>query len=251
MKAVWLSANKLGLALLKEAIKTASFELTAIITLREGAKTVTYDGVPTKQWRAFGVQVFEIEELNREVYLIKKLAPELIIMCGWRQILNDEILRLPEKGVIGFHPTLLPFGRGPAPIINSILKGVRESGLTMFYVDAGLDDGDIIAREEFEIGEDDHAGDVYNKVIKAGKKIVNRYLPLIIAGKAPRTAQDATKAVIFEKPKLENNRIELEKESIDEIYTKIKALSRPYKGAYIERNGKKLIFWKAELREGE
>ncbi|MFA4884209.1 MAG: formyltransferase family protein [Candidatus Margulisiibacteriota bacterium] len=247
MKTVWLSANKLGLELLKEAIKVKGFDLNAVITLDQTAATIMYDGVPAKSWQNFGVKVHQVSEINKEKALLKELAPDLVVMCGWRQVVDGEVLKIPPRGVIGFHPTLLPFGRGPAPIINSILTGVRESGLTMFYPGTGLDDGDIIAQEKFKIGEVDDAATVYKKVIRAGKKIIRQYLPLIIAGQASRTPQDGREAVVFKKPKLADNRIDLEKESLNDIYAKIKALSKPYKGAYLEKDGKKLIIWQAEL----
>ena len=247
MNVIWLSANRLGYELLKETISHKIVDKINIITLSDRSKTVMYDSISKKMWHQFGIKVFEIEKINDENNLINKINPDLIIMCGWRQVISKNILYIPPKGFIGFHPTLLPVGRGPAPIINSILHGFKESGLTMFYVNEHLDSGDIIAQERFRISDTDHAEDVYNKVIKAGKKLISNYLPLVVGDKAPRVKQDHSKAVVFNKPMLKNNRISLEKESADRIYKKIKALSKPYLGAYIIKDGKKLIIWKAEL----
>ena len=249
MNIIWLSANKLGYELLKEAIKLENVNIEAIITLNDRSKTIMYDKIRKEKWHEFGIDVYEVERLNEEKDLIKKLLPDLVIMCGWRQVIDKDILNIPKKGFVGFHPTLLPIGRGPAPIINSILQGFKESGVTMFYVSDGLDNGDIICQEKFVIEETDHAEDVYNKVIDAGKKLIRIYLPLVIQGKAQRTPQDDSIATVFKKPNLKNNKINLEKESIGDIYKKIKALSKPYRGAYLEKDGKKLIIWRAELAE--
>src|SRR3989338_7466818 len=153
MNVIWLSANKLGYELLKEAVKIKEVNIMGIVTLDKDASTVMYDAVPEKVWRQF---------------------------------VDKEIINLPKEGFIGFHPTLLPIGRGPAPIINTLLNEFKESGLTMFYVTEGLDNGDIIGQEKFVIYEEDHAQEVYNKVILAGRKLIQKYLPLLIKGKAQR-----------------------------------------------------------------
>jgi len=248
MKIVWLSANRLGYELLKEAL-AMPIPITALVTLGEEAKTVMYDGMEINKWHELGLPVHEINIINEEEGLLRSLAPDLIIMCGWRQIVGKEILALPTQGFVGFHPTLLPRGRGPAPLINSILQGFTESGLTMFYVTEGLDNGDLIGQEKFVINDNDHVADVYEKVIIAGRKLIRQYLPLLIAGKAPRTPQDESKSFVFPKRTLKDNEINLEKESPEEIFRKIKALSHPYKGAYLRLGGKKLIIWRAELKE--
>ncbi|MBS3121393.1 methionyl-tRNA formyltransferase [Candidatus Woesearchaeota archaeon] len=249
MNVIWLSANKLGYELLKEAVKIKEVNIMGIVTLDKDASTVMYDAVPEKVWSQFGIPIHKIKRLNEEKELITKLSPDLIIMCGWRQIVDKEIINLPKEGFIGFHPTLLPIGRGPAPIINTLLNEFKESGLTMFYVTEGLDNGDIIGQEKFVIYEEDHAQEVYNKVILAGRKLIQKYLPLLIKGKAQRNLQDESKATFFEKLSLKDNEIDLNKESLEIIYKKIRAFSKPYKGAYIKRNGKKLIIWSAELIE--
>ena len=249
LKIIWLSANKFGYELLKESVKIKDVEIENIITLSDKSKTVMYDGIPRNKWYNFKINVIEIENINDEVELLQNLSPDIIIMCGWRQVLKKEILDIPRYGMVGFHPTLLPFGRGPSPIINSILNGVRQTGVTMFYVSEGKDDGDIIGQEKFIITNKDHADDVYNKVIKSGKKLIRSYLPMLLKGSAPRIPQEESKATFFPKLSLENNRIDFKNETIEEIYKKIRALSKPYNGAYLEKNGKRLVIWKAELAE--
>lgn len=249
MGIVWLSANKFGYELLKEAVKIKGVKVELIITLSDKATTVMYDGVERDKWNEFGIEVRETKNINNELEFLKKQAPELIVICGWRQIIDKGILKIPKKGVVGFHPTLLPIGRGPAPLINSILQGFTKSGITMFYVGDGLDDGDIIGQKRFVINDYDHASEVYEKMIESGKTLIKKYLHDVIKGQAPRKEQDESKATMFSKPSLKDNKINFEMDSIDKMYRKIKALSKPYKGAYIEKDGKKLIFWRAELIE--
>ncbi len=246
MKIVWLSANMLGYEVLKESVKSGL--ITAIITLKNEAKTVMYDGINNHYWHSFGIPVYEIKNINEEKELLEKLSPDYVMVCGWRQIISKDILQLQKMKFIGFHPTPLPEGRGPAPIINTILKGMRESALTLFYMTEGLDDGDIIFQKRFDIAETDHAMDVYKKIISIGKENIMNILEGLRNNSLIEKKQDASKASTFQKPSLKDNKIDAGQESIEDIYRKIKALSKPYRGAYIEQDGKKLIIWRAELR---
>lgn len=250
MKIAWLSANKFGYEVLKEVLESG-ISVSDLITLSEDSRTIMYDGIETNLWKELceinKLDIHFIGRINEEKNLLRTINPDIVIMCGWRQIIDSEILNIPKIAFVGFHPTLLPIGRGPAPIINTILNDFKESGLTMFYVSEGLDDGDIIGQEKFFIDESDHANDVYEKIITAGKKLVKIYLPMLISGNAPRVKQDETKSTVFRKLTLKDNKINLKEESIEQIFRKIKALSKPYKGAYIEKDGKKLRIWRAQI----
>lgn len=246
-KVVWLSANVLGYELLKEAKKCLDIDISAIITLSDESETVMYDSIAKERWEEFSVPTFEIIHINNEKSLIEKINPDLIIMCGWRQIISDEILSIPKMGIVGFHPSLLPMGRGPAPLINSILEGFSESGLSMYYISNGIDDGDIIGQEKFQIMSDDYASDLYEKCITVGKKLISKYLIQLVNGNAPRIQQDKNKVTYFKKRGIMDNEIFLERDSPEVIYRKIRAFSKPYLGAFIRIEKKKIVIWKADL----
>ncbi|MBF0385935.1 MAG: hypothetical protein HQL27_08710, partial [Candidatus Omnitrophica bacterium] len=180
MKIVWLSANLFGFEVLKEVLAKTKLNVSCVITLSPRSKIVMYDGIKNSLWDTLGVKIIRVERLKFD--LLKNINPDLVVMCGWRQKIDKETLRIPHKGFIGFHPTLLPFGRGPAPIINCIKLGIKKGGVTMFYPSCELDDGDIIGQEKFDILESDYAFDVYEKVVAAGKKLAVKYLPKVIKG---------------------------------------------------------------------
>lgn len=244
-----MSANLFGYELLHEAIKIKGFEISVIFTLSSSSPTKMYDSADSSKWYEFGVPVHEITDINKELDLIRSYSPEIIMMCGWRQIIKKNLLDLPKKGMIGFHPTLLPKGRGPAPIINTILEGFEKSGVTMYYISEGLDNGDIIGQEGFPVGPDDYAQDIYNKVTQSGKQLIRTYIPLLVRGDAPRIPQDNHNATYLPKRTMADNKIDFKGDSIDVIYRKIRAFSKPYNGAFIIRNNKKLIIWNAEISE--
>lgn len=245
MDVIWLSANQFGCELLKQALELHEIRVIRLVTLAEGSKTRMYDGVNPSTWRAFNIPVIETTRIDAEVERLNELAPDLIVMAGWRQILPTAILRIPKRGVVSFHPTLLPKGRGPAPIINSILEGYQDSGVTMFYVDGGVDTGDIIDQERFTIGAEDYASDLYARVIAAGRQLVSRNLPLIALGHAPRTPQDESQATHFAARSLSDNEIH-STDSHDLKCRKVRALSRPYAGAFLVDGAQQRTIWKVE-----
>jgi methionyl-tRNA formyltransferase len=247
---IWLSANMFGYELLKEVLKKGEVEISAIVTLSSDSKVKMYDGIPPAKWHELGIKVYEIADIKQERKMLESLKPDFVVMAGWRQIIPKEILEIPKKGFIGFHPTLLPKARGPAPIINTILSGVKESGVTMFYVSEGLDDGDIIAQAKFAVDENDYAGDVYEKVIEGAKRLAS-YFPLLASDQAPRIPQQESEATVSPKRTLKENEINLETESPEMMLRKIRALSKPYNGAFIKTHNKKLVIWEAELQDEE
>ncbi|EKD89926.1 MAG: hypothetical protein ACD_32C00113G0035, partial [uncultured bacterium] len=88
MKTIWLSANLLGYELLKEAISLNEVEIGAVITLSRDSKTKMYDGIGIDEWKKLGIPVFGISRADESIDLMTKLAPDLIVMCGWRQIVS-------------------------------------------------------------------------------------------------------------------------------------------------------------------
>jgi methionyl-tRNA formyltransferase len=247
MSYIWLSANKLGYELLKKAIDI-HLPPKAIVTLGKGSSTRMYDGMEYNEWCKFDIPVWGIDRINDTLPLIKDLTPSFVIACGWRQIIGKHILDFPENGVIGFHPTLLPKGRGPAPIINTILTNFPHSGLTMFYMNEGVDDGDIIGQVGFEVEEDDFADDVYRKVIVAGLELVETFLPRLFTGTAPRIPQNHSEATVFPQRTVQDNEIDPVTDTVETMYRKIRAFSDPYLGAFLKKGKFKLVIKKNEIK---
>lgn len=255
MKVIWVSANRFGYELLKEVIALRGINIQAIITLAPTSPIKMHDHVTNpsfpqlqyiKPWGRFKIPVIEVERIHDSVDHLKRLKPDIMFVAGWREKIDKEILDIPKKGTVGFHPTLLPYGRGPAPIINSILNGIKKSGVTMFYFSEGIDEGDIIGQEEFQIESGDYVLDVYRKVIRAGKELMYKFVPKLIAGTAPRIKQSGD-VVIFPKLPSDFNIINLN-DNIELTARKIRALSHPYSGAYLEIGDKRLIIWSAEVQ---
>ncbi len=245
---IWLAANRFGFELLKQAHTITPGSFSAIITLDEQSTTKMYDGVEYDAWNEFSLPVHRVMGCDDIRRLVRSLEPDFLFVCGWRQMLDEDLLGIPKKGTIGFHPTLLPKGRGSAPIINTILTGVRDSGVTMFYLNKKVDGGDIIAQKGFSVDTTDTARTIYNKVVKTGRILIKNYLSLLLRDKAPRIPQDDNEATYFPPRSLKDNEL-LPTDTLDQMYIKIKAFTKPYRGAFMREHGKKLILWDAELQD--
>lgn len=233
--------------MLQEALALDSVRVECIVTLSGSSDTVMYEPVALEEWEALGPPVYAVDRLEQIEILLRELRPDFLFVCGWRHLISPELLDIAVRGTIGFHPTPLPKGRGPAPIINTLLSGWDESAVTMFYLSDGLDNGDIIGQEFFSIGPDDYAADVQSKVVECGRKLVREMLPRLVQGTAPRLKQDEKQATVFPKPRLADNRLDPRSDTVAMMHRKIRALSHPYRGAYIEKDGERLVIWTADL----
>ena len=244
---LFLSANMFGLELFKHAKKFADCNFY-VMTLTRDSKVVMYDSVDPSAWKNECSKVFEVSSIRstRALQIIESLDLDVIFLCGWRQILNERILNTPRNGVVSFHPTPLPKGRGSAPIINSILEGWESSAVTMYYADSGIDSGDIIDQESFDISSSDYAIDVYKKCTSSGKKLIEKNIASIVKGDCRSRPQEESDATYLKKITPKDNQINLN-DSIEYNVRKVRAFSYPYLGAYIVNQGKKIIIDKARI----
>jgi methionyl-tRNA formyltransferase len=149
-----------------------------------------------------GTPVFQPGKMkDPEAYdQMKKLAPDLAILAFVTDIVPGRVLALPRLGSICYHPSLLPRHRGASAINWAVIDGDTKTGLTIFWVDEGIDTGDILLQKEVEIGPDETTGAVYfNKLYSLGVEAMVEAVDLIAAGKAPRIPQDHSLAT-YEPP---------------------------------------------------
>lgn len=176
---------------------------------------------------------------------IKTLAPDVICVVAYGKILPKEILEIPKLGCINVHGSLLPKYRGAAPIQWAVLNGDKTTGITTMYMNEGMDTGDMILKEEVEIGPEETTGELWQKLSKIGGEILVKTLKLIEEGKAPREKQteEATLAPMLNK---EMALIDWENSDVNKIHNLIRGLN-PIMGAYSYIDGKKIKFWKSKV----
>ena len=172
---------------------------------------------------------------------IKKINPDVICVVAYGKILPQELLEIPKLGCINVHGSLLPKYRGAAPIQWAVLNGETSTGITTMYMDVGMDTGDMILKEETEIGENETTGELWDRLSVIGGDLLVKTLKLIETGKAPREKQgeEFTLAPMLNK---EMAKIDWENKTAVEIKNLVRGLN-PIIGAYSYINDKKIKFW--------
>ncbi len=178
---------------------------------------------------------------------INVLEPDLIITCAYGQILPLEMLQIPRLGCINVHASLLPKLRGGAPIHHAIMDGFSKTGVTIMYMDKGMDTGDIISQREIPISNDDTAETLHDKLSVLGRDLLLETLPSILNGTNSRTTQDEAEATYGFNITREDEHIDFSKTK-RQIVNKVRGLNS-WPGAYCILDDKILKVWKC--REGE
>jgi methionyl-tRNA formyltransferase len=196
--------------------------------------------------KKYSFQHVKVDNINdsENIELLKKIKPDLILVMGWSQLLKNDILTIPRFGVIGSHPTQLPKYRGRAPIPWTILKKLKHSALTFFFIEEGIDDGDILDQKIFEIDDDDDATSLYDKITILGEQMIIDNLNKIKNNTFLRKKQN-TDEFIENWPKRtpDDGKIYWNKSS-NEIQTLVRATTYPYPGAFAILDGKHIKIWK-------
>lgn len=200
--------------------------------------------------KKYKIPVYYVTSINNysSVQFMRRLEPDLVIVSGWSELLKDELISIPRVGCVGTHLALLPKNRGRAPIPNQILKGETETGITLFYIDPGVDSGDIIEQIRYPISLEDTATTLYQKAIDAGNELYARNLIPILNGTANRTPQVGESSYLPKRTP-EMSEMDLSQE-IPDIHRFIRALSDPYPNAFIVHGGKRLLFYSPKLTRG-
>lgn len=121
----------------------------------------------------------------------RALGADLAVMAFVTEIIPDEVLHIPSRGTIQYHPSLLPLHRGSSAINWAIINGDRETGLTIFWPDQGIDTGPILLQQSCPIGPDDTVGSIYfNQLFPMGVDALAEAVQLVAEGRAPRIGQD-------------------------------------------------------------
>ena len=208
---------------------------------------------PVKQYaEEKGLKILQPGKIKKNTEFIeeiKKINPDVICVVAYGKILPKEILDIPKLGCINVHGSLLPKYRGAAPIQWAVLNGDKTTGITTMYMDVGMDTGDMILKEEVEIGEDETTGELWDRLAKIGGKLLVKTLKKLEDGTAPRIKQgeDYTIAPMLEK---EMAKIDWENKDAIEIKNLVRGLN-PIMGAYSFLNNKKIKFWKVDVLSRE
>lgn len=248
MKIAFATCVQLGRSCIEEALRIGGhFDL--FITLkdeqaRQKSGRIYLDDLAERE----NTPLLKIRHINDAETLeaLRKYEIDWLFIIGWSQIAGEELLNTPTRGCIGMHPTLLPMGRGRAAIPWAILKGLTETGVSMFKLDTGVDTGDIIAQGRIPMDENMTATELYDRVDRMHVELMGRYWNDIVSDKVVLTKQDHSKATEWPGRKPEDGEIfpDMTMEQADRM---VRAVTHPYPGAFYRENGKMLRIWSAKV----
>lgn len=194
-----------------------------------------------KKANELNLKVLQPIKIKEEYQEIIDLNPDIIITCAYGQIIPEIILNNPKYGCINVHASLLPKLRGGAPIHKSIIYGYEKTGITIMYMDKGMDTGDIISKEEVIIEENDTAESLHDKLQKISVPLLLNTIPSIINGTNKREKQNEEEVTYAYNVSREEEHVLFNKTS-KEIYNQIRGLNS-WPGAYAFLDDKNIKLW--------
>ncbi|MGQ0542519.1 MAG: formyltransferase family protein [Blastocatellia bacterium] len=252
MKFGFVTCVQLGMACMEE-IYAAGGRLDLAITLYDDLAVkksgrVYLDEFCTQK----DIDLMKIRHINDpdSVKAIREREIDWLFIIGWSQIAQANVLRAPKNGVLGIHPTILPEGRGRAPIPWAIIKGLKQTGVTLFKLDEGVDTGEIAAQEVLPIAPDETATTLYERVNRAHRTIIRNVWVDLAAGRIDFREQDESKATIWKGRKPEDGRITGDMSCVA-VERLVRATTHPYPGAFWEDNGKIVRVWSGKIASSE
>lgn len=191
------------------------------------------------------IKVIQPIKIRNEYQEILDLEPDIIITCAYGQIIPEVILNAPKYGCINVHASLLPKLRGGAPIHKAIIYGYDKTGITIMYMDKGMDTGDMISKVEVAIEDNDTTETLHNKLQKVAVPLLMDTLPSIIAGTNKREKQNNDEATYAYNVSREEEHVDFNSTS-KEIFNKIRGLNS-WPGAYAILDDKNVKLWMCKI----
>jgi methionyl-tRNA formyltransferase len=188
------------------------------------------------------------EDINSSevVKWIKMRKPDIIFCCGWSRLLKKNVLNIPRLGVIGYHPSKLPFNRGRHPLVWALALGLNKTASTFFIMKEDADSGDIISQKDITITKNDDASSLYSKMTKVAMTQINEFLPDLKIGSLKQKKQNNNFSNSWRKRSILDGLIDW-RMTADSIYNLVRSLSRPYIGAHFISDGKEFKIWKVKI----
>ena len=250
MKAVVLAYHNIGCVGI-EALLKAGIEVSAVFTHKDNPNENTWFRSVAELAAMRGIPVFSPDDINHPLIVakIKSFQPDVIFSFYYRNLVKEELLSIPKYGCINLHGSLLPKYRGRVPINWALVNGETRTGVTLHYMTPRPDDGDIIAQREVAIDDNDTALTLHEKCAEAAALMLDEALPAIKAGTVKAVPQDNSQATYFHGRKPADGLIDWTK-SATEIRNLVRAVTRPYPGAFTYFASKKYYIWQATVIPG-
>jgi methionyl-tRNA formyltransferase len=252
MRILFIGTGDIGLPSLEWLLKTPKHEVVGVVTQPDkpaGRKLVLTPPEVKVRALAAGLTVLQPPKIRHIVDELKAFDADVAVVVAYGQILPRSVLDVPRLACLNIHASLLPRHRGASPIQAVIREGDAETGVTIMFMDEGLDTGDILLMDAMPILPSDTGGVLHDKLALAAPASLERALDLIVAGNPPRQSQDNALATHCGKLKREDGRLDWSRDAVD-LERLIRAYN-PWPGtSCLLPNEKPLKIHRATLIEG-
>lgn len=236
MNVLYLGYRDWAYQILKKLVKknAKTWNISAVITNLN----------PEAKFDSLNIPVYKLNpvQIEKSLDLIKKCAPDVILAYGWSWIIPKIIYEKYRTLIL--HTSPLPKYRGGSPLQHQIMAGEKESAISVFQADGGLDTGDIFAQISFSLSGS--LDEIFEKIIMSGTKATFQVLENLSKGNTKPIPQDSSKATTFKRRRSEESKLTIDdfkNKTSEELYNFIRSLADPYPNAYIVcRDGRKLYF---------
>lgn len=245
VRAVVFAYHNMGILGVR-ALLDAGFDVSMVFSHADDPKENRWFGSVADACRELGIPVHLPERVNDSPWpeTIRAASPDLLFSFYYRSMLGTEILSIPRICGMNLHGSLLPKYRGRAPVNWVLVNGETETGVTLHVMTEKPDAGDIVAQAAVPIAFEDTALTLYGKMEQAAARLLAGILPMIAAGEIPRRRNELEKGSYYGGRRPEDGRIDWNRSAV-EIYNLVRAVTRPYPGAFSTLGGKKCLIWRA------
>ena len=253
MKTVFMGTPDFAVPPLHALIE-AGYEVAAVVTQPDKPKGRGKTLLPTpvkEEALMHEIPVYQPQRVrNNQEFLetLKEIAPDIIIVAAFGQIIPKEVLELPKYGCINIHASLLPKYRGAAPIQQAVIDGEKESGVTIMQMGEGLDTGDMISKIIIPLAPEETGGSLFGKLAQAGAELLIKTLPSIEQGTAVREKQPEESPTPYAAMITKQMGLMDFNKSAEVLERLVRGMN-PWPSAYTFINGKTLKVWKCRVSD--
>jgi|ERR1700756_5644897 methionyl-tRNA formyltransferase len=247
MRIVFIGTGEIGVPTLQALLKS-EHEVVGVATQpdKRAGRSQSIEPPPIKK-AVSGTKIAVLQPARikdqQAIEEIRVLKPDVIVVMAYGQILPRGVLEIPNIACLNLHASLLPRWRGAAPIQAAIAASDRQTGITVMYMDEGLDTGDILLQRPIDILPGDTGGSLHDRLAEIASAALFESLKMLAQGAAPRTPQDNTGATYAPKLKREDGKIDWS-DAAEVIERKIRAFN-PWPGAFMKFDGRNLKIFSA------
>ncbi len=247
MRTLFIGSTRRGYLTLKALIESQA-EIVGVISLQQDAHETDRYEEPIRQLAlSANVPIFETKLMRDRDYdeLIRhELQADLAIAVGIRVLVTSDVYAAPKHGTVAVHDSLIPEYRGFAPVNWALINGLKETGVTLFFLNEQMDGGDVVDQIRVPIGDEDTAPDLYEKICNATVEVVLRNYPALATQQHKRVPQDYSEGS-FTCSRIPSDGMIDWAASTSSIYNLVRALTFPYPGAFTFYRNQRLFVWEA------